>query len=318
MRKNPTSSSRIAVARMRSRVTSSGPSRVPAPRALPRSLAALLRSRGSERPNSTIVSNFSRSRWARQCSCRGTACVSPRRRLLPEGGHADPCGSTRPDAGGIASVAIRSSTSGSSIRSPSGPRYSKPRPRRRRLTPGAAQLERRSLGTDSYARARVRPPRLAALLRLAAFRVRVRAAFFAAAVRFSGPWRRRSLVADDRAKVRHRVPGDLWLTSAARSKANCLATFLRTPRARRLLNRSGFSLRHCSSSGSVPSASLTRNLVATPRWRTTIRDRAAVTVNLTQLPIPMKPISRSVRFIASASSWPLSLASGSIARACAC
>ena len=50
-------------------------------------------------------------------------------------------------AGGIASWEIRSSVSGSSIRSPAGSLYSKPRPRRRRAIPGAAQSDRRSLGT---------------------------------------------------------------------------------------------------------------------------------------------------------------------------
>src|SRR6478672_3950075 len=152
-------------------------------------------------------------------------------------------------AGGIASAAIRSSTSGSSIRSPSGPRYSKPRPRRRRLTPGAAQLDRRSLGTDSYARARVRAPRLAALLRLSAFRLRVRAAFFAAALRFSGPWRRRSLTSPT-TELRPAIArlATFGLPAPLVARVTCLAIFLRTPRALRLLNRSVSVLAICSSS----------------------------------------------------------------------
>jgi hypothetical protein len=53
---------------------------------------------------------------------------------------------TSRQAGGIASAAIRSHTSGSSMWPPSGSRYSNPRPHRRRVIPGVAQSDRRSRG----------------------------------------------------------------------------------------------------------------------------------------------------------------------------
>src|SRR5436305_1459071 len=64
---------------------------------------------------------------------------------------------TSRQAGGIASAAIRAITSGFSIRSPASSRYSKPRPRRRRVIPGPEQSTRFSRGmTAEGARVRSR------------------------------------------------------------------------------------------------------------------------------------------------------------------
>src|SRR5947208_2870261 len=64
---------------------------------------------------------------------------------------------TSSQAGGIASRSMRSSASGSSIRSPPGSRYSNPRPRRRRLIPGRRPGNRFALRRGRVGKGRTQP-----------------------------------------------------------------------------------------------------------------------------------------------------------------
>jgi hypothetical protein len=58
---------------------------------------------------------------------------------------------TSVQAGGMTSARIRARTSGSVTRVPCGSRYTKPRPLRRRRSPGAAGSDRLSLGMTTVA-----------------------------------------------------------------------------------------------------------------------------------------------------------------------
>ena len=145
----------------------------------------------------------------------------------------------------------------------------------RHMRPNSATKSRIRHRSIAYARARVRAPRLAASLRLRAFCLRVRAAFLAAALRFSGPWRRRSLTSPT-TELRSAIArlATFGLPAPLVARVTCLATFLRTPRALRVLNRSVsvlaivFLLGICSFS-----LLLTCNVGCTPSLADRIRDR---------------------------------------------